>query len=161
MIIFSQYELTRIINMRIPHSILGVLLFLILLGSSLPSPALAQQKQVPSSSARTEKLRLLKAVMCEGIREQSPKNEAIVFSVSANRVYCFTYFDPVPKNTFIFHNWFYRDKLKKKNKLTAKSPRWATFSRIQVQKGDKGPWRVEIADKEGKILNILRFSITD
>ena len=147
--------------MRIPHPILGFLLFLILLGSSPPWSVLAQQKQGPSSSAPPEQLRVAKAVMCEGIREQNPKNEAIVFSVSAKRVYCFTDFDPVPKNTFIFHNWFYRDKLKKQNKLTAKSPRWATFSRIQVQGADKGPWRVEITDKEGKILNILRFSITD
>ena len=46
-------------------------------------------------------------------------------------------------------------------KLFLTPPRWATLSSIQPRNSDKGPWRVEIADKNGKIYQTLRFSITD
>ncbi|UCF58069.1 MAG: DUF2914 domain-containing protein [Deltaproteobacteria bacterium] len=99
--------------------------------------------------------------MCEGIKEQIPKNQAIVFPITINKVHCFTSFDPVPEKTFIYHNWFFMDKLRARVKLSLQKPRWSTFSRLRLRKGDKGPWRVEITDEQGNFLHILRFSITD
>jgi hypothetical protein len=46
-------------------------------------------------------------------------------------------------------------------KLSLKTPRWSTFSRMRLRNGEKGPWRVEITDEEGNILGVLRFSVTD
>ena len=51
--------------------------------------ALAQQP--PASSPK--KLTLSQAVMCEGIEEFAPLNEAVVFSISLGKVYCFTFFE--------------------------------------------------------------------
>jgi hypothetical protein len=75
--------------------------------------------------------------------------------------YCFTTFDPVPEKTVIYHKWYFRDKLRARVKLSLKTPRWSTFSRIVLRNGEKGPWRVEIADEEENIFGILRFSVTD
>jgi hypothetical protein len=116
------------------------------------SQAFAQKKDSPLE-ATPKKLTLVQASMCEGIKDNSPKNRAIVFSATIGRVYCFTTFDPVPEKTVIYHKWYFR--------LSLKTPRWSTFSRIVLRNGEKGPWRVEIADEEENIFGILRFSVTD
>ena len=124
------------------------------------SHAFAQKKESPSK-ATPKRLTLVQAATCEGIKDNGPKNRAIVFSIKIKRVHCFTTFDPVPKKTVIYHKWYFRDKLRARVKLSLKTPRWSTFSRIGLRNGDKGPWRVEIADEEGNIFGILRFSVTD
>jgi hypothetical protein len=135
------------------------LLVLIFLASFL-SQAFAQKKD-SSSKGEIKKLTLVQAAMCEGLRDNGPKNQAIVFPFTIGRVHCFTSFDPVPKNTVIYHKWYFRDKLRARVKLSLKTPRWSTFSRIGLRDGEKGPWRVEITDGEGNIFGILRFSVTD
>jgi len=98
--------------------------------------------------------------MCEGI-EGGPQNEAIVFSAGLGKVFCYTDFDPVPRKAFIYHNWFQRDRVVAKVRLSVQPPRWSTYSRIFLQETRKGPWRVEITDQDGRVLDILRFSVTD
>ncbi|MGD8229342.1 MAG: DUF2914 domain-containing protein [Desulfobacteraceae bacterium] len=138
---------------------LTYLIVLVFLTSFL-SQAFAQKKD-SLSTGTTEKLTLVQAAMCEGIEDNSPKNRAIVFPFSIGRVHCFTTFDPVPAKTVIYHKWYFRDKLRARVKLSLRTPRWATFSRIGLRDGEKGPWRVEITDEEENILRILRFSVTD
>jgi len=127
----------------------------------LSSQALPQDNGNPLSTPVSKKLVLVEAAMCEGIKEYIPQNQAIVFSMTIGKVSCFTSFDPVPEKTFIYHNWFYRDKPSTRIKLSLQPPSWSTFSSIQLREADKGPWRVEVIDKEGNILDIIRFSITD
>lgn len=114
----------------------------------------------PSEEASAE-LALQEVAMCEDIRNFAPYRPAIVFSIAAGKVSCFTLFDPVPEKTVIYHRWFHRDNLTAKKRLTLKPPRWATFSTIQLRQADRGPWRVEITDENDELLNILRFSVTD
>ena len=104
---------------------------------------------------------LVRAVICEQVKDSMPRYESIVFSITNGRVYCYTDFDPVSKETHIYHNWFRRDALTAKVKLLLKPPRWSTFSYISLRNTDKGPWRVEITSPDGSILQTLRFSITD
>ena len=127
----------------------------------LASPVFSQQKKTSPTGSTEKKLTLLNAVTCEGIQEFAPLNEAIVFSISIGKVYCFSDFEPVPEKTFIYHNWYFLDKLIARVKLTLKPPRWRTYSTIQLREADKGPWRVEITDSKGQGFKVLRFSITD
>lgn len=101
------------------------------------------------------------AVMCEEIKDFTPKYRGVVFSIKIGKVSCFTSFDPVPKETFIYHKWFHKDKPSTKKRLTLQPPRWATYSSIQLRETDKGPWRVEITDQKENILHTVRFTITD
>lgn len=101
------------------------------------------------------------AVMCEEIKDFTSKNRGIVFSIKIGKVSCFTSFDPVPKETFIYHKWFHKDKPSTTKRMTLQPPRWATYSSIQLRETDKGPWRVEITDQKGNILHTVRFTITD
>ena len=127
----------------------------------LPWGALSQKKGERATAPVSQQLSLAQAVMCEEIKDHAPHNQAIVFSVTNGSTSCFTSFDPVPEKTYIYHDWFYRDKLTTRIKLFLRPPRWSTFSRIQLREADKGPWRVEITDRKGALLCIVRFSITD
>ncbi len=106
-------------------------------------------------------LTLAEAVMCESIESYAPQTPAVVFSINIGKVNCYSNFDPVPEKTHIYHRWYFKDRLTTRKRLYLKPPRWGTYTSIQLREADRGPWRVEIADKDGNILKILRFSITD
>ncbi len=114
-----------------------------------------------SGAVAAEKLTITSAVMCEDVQDRLPLYEGVVFSIGTGRVVCYTLFDPVPEKTVITHNWYNRDNLSTKIKLPLLPPRWTTYSAIQLRESDKGPWRVEITDSDGQILQVLRFSVTD
>jgi hypothetical protein len=111
--------------------------------------------------ADADQLKLSEAFMCEEILSNTPKNPTVVFSVSKENAVSFTLFDPVPKKTVIYHNWYHRDIPSAKIRLELKPPRWSTYSSIQLRETDIGPWRVEITDEKGTIFGVLRFSVTD
>ena len=143
-----------------------ILPILLLFYSSFPLQAMSQEKSISSHALKVSnkilgKLTLRKATMCESISDFSPENEAIVFSVSLERLFCFTNFNPVPKKTSIYHTWFYMDEVISRHKLSLNPPEWSTYSSMQLRDYDKGPWRVEIMDENNKTLRVLRFSITD
>ena len=121
----------------------------------------AQNSKTALPRQTVAKLTLEQATMCEEIKEYTPYNSAVVFSIKIGKVSCFTAFDPVPEKTFIYHKWYHRDKPSTKKKMTLNPPRWSTYSSILLRETDKGPWRVEISDQKGNLLRILRFSITD
>ncbi len=104
---------------------------------------------------------LARAVMCESLADYVPHRVAVVFSIEVGRIFCFTEFDSVPAKTFVYHKWFRRDQLVTTKRLTLKPPRWSSYSSIQLREADKGPWRVEITDRKGALLHVLRFSVTD
>jgi Protein of unknown function (DUF2914) len=112
-------------------------------------------------NANAQQLQLTQALMCEDVFNNAPRNPTVIFSASREKAICYTSFDPVPVKTNIFHNWFHRDVPSAKIQLILNSPRWSTYSSIQLRKTDIGPWRVEITDENGNILDVLRFSVTD
>ena len=120
-----------------------------------------QNHQKTAPDTVRNKLTLDHAIMCEEVQDKTPINQAVVFSIKIGKVSCFSMFDPVPENTFIYHQWFHKDAPSTNKRLTLQPPRWATYSSIQLRETDKGPWRVEISDQKGTLLYILRFSITD
>jgi len=136
----------------------GVILSCLLL--CLFSQALAEEDDIVQPE-QMNKPTLEAAVTCEEVREQSPYNPAVVFSTSIGKVHCFSAFDAVEDKIYIYHNWYRADKLATRKRLALNPPHWSTYSTVQLREADKGPWRVEISDQDGKVLSVLRFSITD
>lgn len=139
----------------------GFLLLLAAVICVLPSTGLSQEQPRTPPPEGLERPSLALAVTCEGVKDYAPLNPGVVFPTSIGRVLCFTSFDAVPQKTVIYHHWFHRDELSNKQRLTLQTPRWSCFSSIQLRESDKGPWRVEITDSTGRLLRVLRFSITD
>ncbi len=125
-----------------------------------PLGPLATWAQTPAPGT-LEDLRLAQALLCESIESFKPVNRSVVFPVSQGTVMCFTDFDVVPRETEIYHVWIKRDVLVYRKRLVLKPPRWASVSSIKLREADKGPWRVEIRDADGRLYATLRFSITE
>jgi hypothetical protein len=143
------------------HRTLLALFSAAILFGALPLSAQSQSDTGGDAEAIGGTLALVQAVMCEDILDQRPLNPTTVFSIERRKAICFTEFDPVPQKTVIYHHWFHRDRPSAKIKLSLKPPRWSTYSSIQFREEDIGPWTVEITDAEGRILQVLRFSITE
>jgi hypothetical protein len=126
-----------------------------LLFYSLPARAGEIQEVTPTV------LLLSHAVMCESIDDFKPRNPAIVFSIDLGKVFCFTTFAQIKETTYIYHKWFQMNRLVSRKKLTLKPPQWSTISSMQLRMADRGPWYVEITDKDDTLLQRLRFSISD
>jgi hypothetical protein len=124
-------------------------------------PGAAPYAQTDSEKQLIGSPKLQEATICEDLKDFLPLNQGVAFSVSAGRVICYTYFNPVPQKTFIYHSWYQRDQLITKKRLYLQPPKWATQSAMQLRDTDKGPWRVEIADQADRVIRVLRFSITD
>jgi len=137
---------------------LGVLWLLLFIGAW---KAQAQAPPRGGAASGSAKLSLVQALVCEDVKDGIPSNPAIAFSISAGKIYCYTLFDQITEDTFVYHHWFFRDKPSARIRLSIKQPRWSTFSSIQLREADKGPWRVEITDAGGRLLKNLRFSVTD
>ena len=140
---------------------LRLLLFVLILCLLIPFSGWSQSDAGEEDKASGGKTTLVQAVLCEDIVGNIPLNSTSVFSIERRKAVCFTSFDPVTEKTVIYHHWFHRDQPVAKLNLTIKPPRWATYSSIQLRAEDIGPWRVEIVDSQGRILRVLRFSITD
>ena len=139
-----------------------LLVFAILWIGFPDSGELTAQESVAGNVANSSRgLSLNQAVMCEGIKDFEPYNQAVVFSMEIGKIYCFTSFDYVPQKTVIFHNWYRADNLVTTKRLSLQPPEWSTFSSIQLREADKGPWRLEIKNEAKEIIRILRFSVTD
>jgi hypothetical protein len=121
-------------------------------------PNVLLNKEKPAMDAE---LTLAQAAMCESVQNLKPINEALTFSVSLGHVYCLSYFKPVSKPSVIYHRWYRRNELSTQIRLKVYPPHWATYSVIQLREEDKGPWHIEITDQNGKVFDVLRFSITD
>lgn len=104
---------------------------------------------------------LVEAVVAEDVRNWSAHNPAVVFSVSQEKVFCFSRFEAIPSETLVYHQWYYQDEPMIQMRLKLYPPSWSTFSSINLRESDIGPWRVEITDTEDNILSVIRFSVTD
>jgi hypothetical protein len=131
----------------------------IVLAGSLWS--IASHAQTPPRGTPSAKLLLIQALVCDDVKDGIPVTPAIVFSISAGKIYCYSLFDQIAEDTIVYHHWFFRDKPSARIRLNVRPPRWTTFSSIQLREADKGPWRVEISDGGGRILKTVRFSVTD
>ncbi|MGD9236285.1 MAG: DUF2914 domain-containing protein [Desulfobacterales bacterium] len=112
-------------------------------------------------SVHAAQLELFQALMAEDIVSNAPYHPTVVFSVKQKKAVCFTVFNQVPQKLIIYHNWYHRDVPSAKIRLTLKPPRWSTYSSIELNKTDIGPWRVEITDETENVLEVLRFSVTE
>jgi len=146
------------VNIQWNHKVFLCFFILILLFST---QGFSDEKKGSPKETASHDLGLVKASICEAVKDGHPLNEGVVFSVGLKKVACFSSFDPVSENTFVYHSWFFRDRLITRFKLALRTPRWATFSRMELRDADKGPWRVEISDEKGIIFHMLRFSITN
>ena len=138
----------------------GICLWMVMIGVPV-SLLLPFQTATTVYGAESSQLQLFQALMAEDIFSNAPRNPTTVFSVEQKKAVCYTSFSQVPQKLIIYHNWYHRDVPSAKIRLTLKPPSWSTYSSIELNQSDIGPWRVEITDESGNALEVLRFSVTE
>ena len=138
-----------------------MIVWIIIAAIGWPLATHAQGPARPAAGSPTSKAALIQAIVCEEVKDGIPYNASVAFSISAGKIYCFTFFDSITEEMPIYHHWIFRDRPSARIRLSLKPSRWATFSSIQLREADKGPWRVEITYASGRVFKILRFSVTD
>jgi hypothetical protein len=146
---------------RVPLKIGSLLLVVLFMLHATVLLGIGQENDDPSKQPDLPPFKLVQAVMCERVKDQQPVNPTVILSVSLGKAACFTAFESISEKTYVVHNWIRKDVSVTKVKLFMLPPRWSSFSSIHLREIDKGPWRVEVSDSDGNILQILRFSITD
>ena len=164
-----QYPPIKTGSVNIMHKLYGneywslfLLFTIIILSFNSPGTCRSEEKAVTSGTESATAMKMTKAVICEEAKDGQPLNENVIFSSELTRITCYTEFDKIAKKTTIYHCWYFKNNLSaKKMPLVLNPPHWCTFSQIQPRETDKGPWRVEIVDEDGNIIQTLRFSIVD
>jgi len=102
---------------------------------------------------------IARLVVGTGVENSEPVGAAETFSASTEKVYCFLEATNVAKDTEVSFVWSYGDKEMLKMTLPLKAgPKWRTYANKNLR-GQKGEWKVEIKDPDGKALKDIKFKV--
>ena len=131
-------------------SLSGAMVWLICLSLLIPSAG-AQQ---------ANKVQVVAAAICKDVVDREAVDVGTQFSNSVSRLYCFTKAVSSEIPTEIVHVWSYGDVERARVSLAVKAATWRTYSSKAIQSHEIGPWRVDILDTSGNLLETINFEIT-
>ena len=136
--------------------ILAIFLSLTLMGA-LSDSAAGQEK--PKLEPAAKEMSLARVVVGTGVENLEPVGAAEIFPASTEKVFCFVEAHNVPKDTELSFVWFLGDKEMRKINVPVKAgAKWRTWTHKNPG-GQKGEWKVEIKDGEGKALQEVKFKV--
>ena len=100
------------------------------------------------------------ASICTGVADREPVDAGTSFSVSNDRLYCFSKIANIEEASEIVHVWYFGDTERARVTLGVKPPAWRTYSSKIIQTHEIGSWRVEILDGSGNLLDTVKFEVT-
>jgi len=140
------------------HGVKGLtLVFALVVAVLLGVPGWAQEKA--KASAPTQEMAISRAVLATGVENREPAGSGEAFPASTEKVYCFIEATHIGKDTEVSLIWLYGNKEMRKMNLPLKAgPKWRTWAHKNLG-GQKGDWKVEIKDAEGKLLKEVKFKV--
>ena len=134
-----------------------VLLMSCALVGALAHPALGQEK--PKAESAAKEMTLARAVVGTGVDNMEPVGAAEAFPAATEKVFCFIEANDIPKDMELSFVWSLGGKEVRTINLPVKAgPKWRTWAQKNVA-GQKGDWKVEIKDAEGKVLKEVKFKV--
>jgi len=119
--------------------------------------ALGQEK--PKGEATAKEMAITRVVVGTGVENREPVGAAETFPASTEKVYCFIEAADIGKDTELSFIWFLGDKeMRKINMPLRAGPKWRTWTYKNIG-GQKGGWKIEIKDAEGKLLKEVKFKV--
>ncbi len=129
---------------RFYSGVAGVLIALLLIaGTPLPGEAQA--------------LYVSRALISLDVIDREPVGEGWRFPVQANRVYCYTVVEGADSPTSITHAWYFEERKVHTYTLPVEAASWRTWSYKNIAANQKGDWKVEVLDAQGKVLTTVHF----
>ena len=134
-----------------------VLLMSCALVGALAHPVLGQEK--PKVEFAAKEMALARAVVGTGVDQMEPVGAAETFPAATEKVFCFIEANNIPQDMELSFVWSLGGKEVRKINLPVKAgPKWRTWAHKNVA-GQKGDWKVEIKDAEGKVLKEVKFKV--
>jgi hypothetical protein len=116
---------------------------------------------IPAAGAQeANKVQIAAAAICKDVVDREAVDVGTQFSNSVSRLYCFTKAVSTEIPTEIVHVWRYGDVERARVSLAVKATTWRTYSSKAIQSHEIGPWRVDILDASGNLLETINFEIT-
>lgn len=116
---------------------------------------------IPAAGAQqANKVQVVAAAICKDVVEREAVDVGTQFSNSVSRLYCFTKTVSSEIPTEIVHVWSYGDVERARVSLAVKAATWRTYSSKAIQSHEIGPWRVDVLDSSGNLLETINFEIT-
>ncbi|HKZ16010.1 MAG TPA: DUF2914 domain-containing protein [Geobacteraceae bacterium] len=112
-----------------------------------------------SSSAKGTALKVTEMTVTTKIFRGEPVDSVKRLSSSSLKgLYCFTRVESSSEEeTCLKHIWYYNGEMVGAHTLPVKGEQWRTYSKKLIEKGSKGPWRVEAIDGNGNLLKTVEF----
>lgn len=116
---------------------------------------------IPAAGAQqANKVQVVDAAICKDVVEREAVDVGTQFSNSVSRLYCFTKAVSSEIPTEVVHVWRYGDVERARVSLAVKAATWRTYSSKAIQSHEIGPWRVDVLDTSGNLLETINFEIT-
>ena len=116
---------------------------------------------VPTVGAQeVNKVQIVAAAICKDVVQREAVEVGTQFSNSVSRLYCFTKAMSTEIPTEVVHVWSYGDVERARVSLAVNSATWRTYSSKAIQSHEIGPWRVDVLDPSGNLLETINFEIT-
>ena len=116
---------------------------------------------IPTAGAQeANKVQIVAAAICKDVVEREAVDVGTQFSNSVPRLYCFTKAVSTETPTEVVHVWSYGDVERARVSLAVKADTWRTYSSKAIQSHEIGPWRVDVLDTSGNLLETINFEIT-
>ena len=128
----------------------GVMVWLVCLCLLIPA-AWAQE---------ANKVQIVAAAICKDVVDREAVDIGTQFPNSVSRLYCFTKVVSTEIPTEIVHVWRYGDVERARVSLAVRASAWRTYSSKAIQSHEIGPWRVDVLDTSGNLLETINFEIT-
>ena len=105
-------------------------------------------------------LQVENSAICEDVVNREVVSQGTSFSASVGKLYCFSKIANIENYTEVVHAWYYGNTERARVTLNVNPPAWRTYSSKIIQPNETGDWRVEILDREGNLLETVRFQVT-
>ena len=116
---------------------------------------------IPAAGAQeASKVQVVAAAICKNVVDREAVDVGTQFSNSVPRLYCFTKAVSTQIPTEVVHVWSYGDVERTRISLAVKAASWRTYSSKAIQSHEIGPWRVDVLDTSGNLLETINFEIT-
>lgn len=108
-------------------------------------------------SGAAQALYVSRALISLDVIDREPVGEGWRFPVQARQVYCYTVVEGAGSPTSITHAWYYEDRKVHTYTLPVEAASWRTWSYKNIAGSQKGDWKVEVLDAQGKVLTMVYF----
>ena len=116
---------------------------------------------IPAAGAQeSNKLEVVAAAISKNVVAREAMDVGNRFSNSTPRLYCFTKIVGASQPTEVVHVWSYSGVERARISLAVKAASWRTYSSKAIQAHEIGPWRVDVLDPSGNLLETISFEIT-